>query len=189
MGANKAVIISAPSGSGKTTIVRYLLENIPDLRFSISATSRNPRAHERHGRDYFFLTRQDFLDKIEGEEFIEWEEVYSGDFYGTLKSEVERIWAENRSVIFDVDVKGGLNLKKYFEEKGLAVFLMVNDMAELEKRLRGRMTESEESIRRRLNRVKEEMKFSDQFDQIVFNDNLDKACSEIAELVRTFLNS
>jgi guanylate kinase len=188
MASKKAVIISAPSGSGKTTIVRYLLEKIPDLQFSISATSRKPRDNEFNGADYFFLSRDEFLERIRNDEFIEWEEVYKGDFYGTLKSEIDNIWSRNKSVIFDVDVKGGINLKKYFAENGISIFLMVGDMAELEKRLRGRRTETEESIRLRLERVREEMHFRNKFDHIVINEDLQTTCTEIFELVSKFLN-
>lgn len=189
MTPNKAVIISAPSGSGKTTIVRFLLDKIPDLQFSISATSRKPRKNEVNGVDYYFFSRDEFLEKISKDEFIEWEEVYKGDYYGTLKSEIEDIWARDKSVIFDVDVKGGINLKKYFSGNAISIYLMVNDMAELEKRLRGRKTESEKNIRLRLARVRDEMQFRDKFDHVVINEDLDLTCRQIFNLVNTFLNS
>ena len=189
MTSNKAVIISAPSGSGKTTVVANLIKRIPELQFSISATSRQPRGDEVDGRDYFFISRETFKDKIRHNEFIEWEEVYQGDYYGTLKSEVERIWAGDKSVIFDVDVKGGMNLKKYFDRRGLAIFLMVSDMAELERRLRGRKTETEERIGIRLAKVREEMSFRDFFDYVVINEELDRTFDEVHKLVQNFLNS
>lgn len=189
MTLNKAVIISAPSGSGKTTIVRYLLDKIPDLQFSISATSRKPRENEENGADYYFFTGEEFREKISRDEFIEWEEVYKGACYGTLKSEIQNIWAGNKSVIFDVDVKGGINLKKYFSDRAMSIFLMVADLAELEKRLRGRKTESEKNIRLRLAKVRDEMQYKDKFDHIVINEDLDRTCSEIFNLVNQFLYS
>ena len=141
----KAIIFSAPSGSGKTTIVKYLLTNNSDLGFSISASTRDKRGRtEQHGKDYYFLTPEDFKKKIDNDEFIEWEEVYEGNFYGTLKSEIERIWREGKNVIFDVDVKGGLNLKKYFGHKALAIFVKAPSIEVLKERLNDRGTETEE---------------------------------------------
>ena len=147
----KAIIFSAPSGSGKTTIVRHLLEKNPDLGFSISASTRDKRGRtEAHGKDYYFLTPEEFKKKIDNKEFVEWEEVYEGNFYGTLKSEVDRIWKNGKNVIFDVDVKGGINLKNYFGDKALAIFVKVPSMEVLKERLHDRGTESEESLSRRL---------------------------------------
>src|SRR5918995_627048 len=143
----KAIIFSAPSGSGKTTIVKHLLKHNPDLGFSISASTRDKRGRtEQNGKDYYFLSPTDFKKKIDNDEFVEWEEVYEGNFYGTLKSEIERVWKQGKNVIFDVDVKGGLNLKKYFGRKALAIFVKVPSMEILEQRLHGRGTESAESL-------------------------------------------
>lgn len=185
--AGKALIFSAPSGSGKTTIVKHLLENNSDLGFSISASTRDRRGRtEQHGKDYYFLTPEDFKDKIDNNEFIEWEEVYAGNFYGTLKSEIERIWSEGRNVIFDVDVKGGINLKKYFGDKALAVFVKVPSMEVLKERLRDRGTESEESLSRRLFKANFEMTFQDKFDVVLVNEDLSRSLKEAQKLYDDF---
>lgn len=189
MSSSKAIIISAPSGSGKTTIVRHLLEAIPKLRFSVSATSRPPRKGEKHGHHYYFLSRSEFEAHIDAGDFVEWEEVYDGIYYGTLKSEIERIWSEGDHVIFDVDVKGGLNLKTYFGEAALSVFITVRDLEELEKRLRGRGTESGESLQKRIEKASYEMSFKDRFDRIVLNEKLGKAVEETVNLVNSFIKS
>src|SRR5689334_12972843 len=160
--AGKAIIFSAPSGSGKTTIVKHLLTNNPDLGFSISASTRDRRGRkETNGVDYYFLSPEEFKLKIDNDEFIEWEEVYAGNFYGTLKSEIERVWSEGKNVIFDVDVKGGIALKKYFGDKALSIFVKVPSLDALKQRLSGRATESEESLSRRLFKAKFEMTFQD----------------------------
>jgi guanylate kinase len=185
--AGKAIIFSAPSGSGKTTIVKHLLATNSDLGFSISASTRDKRGRtETHGKDYYFLSPEDFKSKIDGDEFIEWEEVYEGNFYGTLKSEIDRIWNEGKNVIFDVDVKGGLNLKKYFGENALAVFVKVPSMDVLKERLKDRGTESEESLSRRLFKAKFEMGFQDKFDVVLINQNLDKSLAEAQRLYNEF---
>lgn len=187
--AGKALIFSAPSGSGKTTIVKHLLENNPDLGFSISASTRDKRGRtEKNGKDYYFLSPEEFKDKIDSNEFIEWEEVYEGNFYGTLKSEIERIWQEGRNVIFDVDVKGGLNLKKYFGDKALAVFVKVPSVEVLKERLRDRGTESEQSLSRRLFKANFEMSFKDEFDVVLINEKLDKSLAEAQSLYNDFKN-
>lgn len=188
MTSKKAVIISAPSGSGKTTIVKYLLKNIPELLFSISATSRKPRKNEIDGKDYYFLSEEEFLRRIKNQEFIEWEEVYEGIFYGTLKTEIEKIWSRNRCVIFDVDVLGGIQLKEYFGKDGLSIFIMVKNMEELEKRLRDRNTDSVDSINNRLKKARNEMQYREKFDQVVINDDLDKTYHNIVGIVNEFLN-
>jgi len=188
MPGNKAIIFSAPSGSGKTTIVKFILTKIPELKFSISATSREKRENEIDKIDYYFLTKEDFLAKIKNEEFVEWEEVYDGSLYGTLKSEVDRIWSEGNHIIFDVDVQGAINLKKYFKDKGLSIFIRVKDSAELEKRLRLRGTESEKSLQARIDKANSEMKFESYFDRIIINDQLENAQKESEEIVKTFLN-
>jgi guanylate kinase len=184
----KAIIFSAPSGSGKTTIVRHLLRNFNELAFSISATTR-PRRTEREidGKDYYFLTTDEFKRKIDEHAFVEWEEVYNGNFYGTLRSEVERLWSEGKHVLFDVDVKGGIKLNEYFKEKGLAIFVKVKDMAELEKRLRHRNTETEDHIKRRLSKAKYEMSFEDKFDITLISEDLSTTLKKAEQLVMEFI--
>jgi guanylate kinase len=185
--AGKAIIFSAPSGSGKTTIVRHLLETNPDLGFSISASTRDKRGRtETNGKDYYFLTPSQFKEKIDSKEFIEWEEVYEGNFYGTLKSEIERIWENGKNVIFDVDVKGGINLKKYFADRALSVFVKVPSLEVLKARLNDRGTESPESLSRRLFKANFEMSFQDQFDIVLINEDLSKSLTEAQRLYDQF---
>lgn len=187
--AGKALIFSAPSGSGKTTIVRHLLNTNPDLGFSISASTRDRRGRtEENGKDYYFLTPQEFKEKIDRNEFIEWEEVYEGNFYGTLKSEIDRIWESGKNVIFDVDVKGGLNLKKYFGDKALAVFVKVPSVDVLKERLTDRGTESDESLSRRLFKAKFEMGFEDKFDTVLVNENLETSLATAQSMYDSFKN-
>lgn len=188
MTSGKAIIFSAPSGSGKTTIVRHLINYFPNLGFSISASTRDKRGRtEENGKDYYFLTPDDFKNKIDAQEFIEWQEVYEGNYYGTLKSEIERVWASGKHVIFDVDVKGGINLKKYFGERALAIFVKVDDLTVLEQRLRDRATESDNSLSRRLYKAKFEMSFEDQFDCTLVNDNLEETLIKAEQLVGDFI--
>lgn len=183
----KAIIFSAPSGSGKTTIVKHLLKTNPDLGFSISASTRDKRGRtEQHGKDYYFLTPLEFKKKIDNDEFVEWEEVYEGNFYGTLKSEVDRIWHEGRNVIFDVDVKGGLALKKYFGHQALAIFVKVPSVEVLKERLHDRGTESPESLSRRLFKAQFEMTFQDQFDIVLVNEKLETSLAEAQRLYDDF---
>lgn len=185
--AGKAIIFSAPSGSGKTTIVKHLLKNNSDLGFSISASTRDKRGRtEENGKDYYFLTPRDFKKKIDNNEFVEWEEVYEGNFYGTLKSEIDRVWREGKNVIFDVDVKGGLNLKKYFGDRALAVFVKVPSLEVLRERLHDRGTETQESLSRRLFKAEFEMGFSDKFDVVLVNENLEKSLAEAQRLYEEF---
>lgn len=185
--AGKALIFSAPSGSGKTTIVRHLLANNPDLGFSISASTRDKRGRtESHGKDYYFLTPEEFKKKIDEDAFIEWEEVYEGNFYGTLKSEIERIWSEGKNVIFDVDVQGGLNLKKYFGDRALGVFVKVPSIEMLTERLRDRGTESDESLSRRLFKANFEMSFANKFDVVLVNEELQRSLKEAQSLYDGF---
>ena len=184
----KLIIFSAPSGSGKTTIVKYLLSHNNNLGFSISACTRDRRGRsEEHGKDYYFLTPEDFKKKIDNHEFVEWEQVYPGAFYGTLKSEIERIWKTGKHVVFDVDVKGGLSLKKYYGDRALAIFVKCPSMEVLEQRLRARQTDTEESISARLFKVKFEMSFENQFDVTLVNNDLHAALKEAQQLVDNFI--
>lgn len=185
----KLIIFSAPSGAGKTTIVRHLLEKDLNLEFSISATSRLPRHNETHGKDYYFLTDADFKLKVDNNEFLEWEEVYKGISYGTLKSEVERIRNLGKNVIFDVDVVGGLNIKRYFGDQALAVFVQPPSVEELRRRLTARSTETEEKIAVRVAKAEHEMTFADLFDVIIVNDNLEEALVEAEKIVIKFLGT
>jgi guanylate kinase len=184
----KLVIFSAPSGAGKTTIVHSLLKSIPTLEFSVSATSRAPRGDEHHGVDYYFLSADEFRTRVNKDEFVEWEEVYPGQLYGTLFSEVERIWRKGHHVIFDVDVKGGLNLKKKFGELALAIFVRPPSMQALEERLRHRATEPEEKIKMRIAKAASELSFEPRFDFTVVNDNLERAIKDAENAVGKFLN-
>jgi len=187
--AGRLLIFSAPSGSGKTTLVHHLLRNFANIQFSISATSRERRAYETDGKDYHFLTAEGFREKIAAGEFVEWEEVYPGTYYGTLKSEINRILDQGNSVIFDVDVQGGLNIKKQYGPKALAVFVKVASVEILRERLIGRNTESPEKLATRLAKAEEEMKFESAFDVVIVNHELEAAKKEAVRLVNTFLNS
>ncbi len=188
MKQGKLIVFSAPSGSGKTTIVRHLLAQEDfNLEFSISATSRAPRGDEQDGIDYYFISLQEFRDHIEQEDFLEWEEVYADNFYGTLKSEVERIWAKGKHVIFDIDVVGGLRIKKQFPDRTLAVFVQPPSMEELEARLRNRKTETEEKINMRISKASKEMATAPEFDHILVNDQLEDALQEADQLIGDFL--
>lgn len=185
----KVIIISAPSGSGKTTIVHHLLEYFPMLEFSISACSRDPRNNEKHSKDYYFLSIQNFKEKIKNQEFLEWEEVYKDHFYGTLKSEVNRIWDKNHIVVFDVDVVGGNNLKKHFKEKALSIFIAPPSFEVLEERLKNRGTDSEENIKKRIDKAQFEMTFSPHFDITIINDNLEIAITQTKNAIQNFIQS
>jgi guanylate kinase len=183
----KLVIISAPSGAGKTTIVKHLLDSGLNLAFSVSATTRPIRGNETDGVDYFFLSVQEFRKRIENNEFVEWEEVYKDLFYGTLKSELDRIWANGYNVLFDVDVKGGLSLKNKFKINSIAIFIMPPSVEELENRLVKRATETPEKIKTRVEKAKDELKLAGQFDTIIVNHQLDRAKKEVLETVKSFL--
>ena len=190
MQEGKAIIFCAPSGSGKTTIVRHLLATNPKLGFSISACTRDKRGRsEENGKDYYFLTPEEFKQKIDNNEFVEWEEVYEGNFYGTLKSEVQRIWDQGKHVIFDVDVKGGMDLKKYFGDRGLSIFVKVPSLEVLKERLKDRKTESDDSLSQRLFKAQFEMKFQDKFDVVLVNENLEESLAEASKLVNDFISS
>jgi len=185
----KCVIFSAPSGAGKTTIVRALLEQIDLLEFSVSACSRQPRPNEKNGVDYYFLSAEEFRKKIDNDEFLEWEEVYKDHFYGTLKSEVERIWKDGKAVIFDVDVIGGINLKNKLGEQALAIFVAPPAIETLEERLRGRSTETEDKIRIRTEKAQYEMSFAEKFDVVLVNELLEKSVAEAKEITERFILS
>lgn len=183
----KLVIFSAPSGSGKTTLVRYLLEEFPELSFSISATSRDPRGKEANGVDYYFLSAAEFQTRAGKAEFLEWEEVYAGTYYGTLNAEVERLWAEGKTVAFDIDVVGGLNLKAKFGDRALALFVQAPSLEELRRRLVGRGTDSQEKIEQRLAKAEKELARAPEFDHVIVNDDLQRAQQEAKALMSDFL--
>lgn len=184
----KVIIFSAPSGSGKTTLVKHCLQQFPQLQFSVSATTRALRGEEIHGKDYFFLSVEGFKKLISENAFVEYEEVYHDKFYGTLKSEVERIWQSGKTVIFDVDVKGGISLKKYFGDKALSVFIMPPSVEELERRLVSRATDDPETIKTRVAKASEEMTYKDQFDAIIVNNDLDEAKNTTENILKNFLH-
>ena len=184
----KAIIFSAPSGAGKTTIVKHLLQLDLGLEFSISACSRPPRPREVDGRDYYFMSVADFRKHIEQDDFLEWEEVYRDHYYGTLKSELDRIWSRQKHVVFDVDVVGGLNLKEYFGQNALAVFVQPPSMQELERRLRDRSTDTDDKIRDRIEKASDEIKYAGQFDVVLVNDKLEDTLLRGEDIVRDFLD-
>lgn len=183
------LIFSAPSGSGKTTLVRHLLTVFPELEFSISATSRAPRGQEKDGVDYYFMSPADFEERIKDGDFIEWEEVYTGNYYGTLRAEIDRIWDRGHVAVFDVDVVGGINIKRLFEDKALSVFIMPPSRDELRKRLEGRGTDTPEAIERRLAKAEQEMAYAERFDRVIVNDILPDALAEAEQVVSGFLKS
>lgn len=183
----KCIIVSAPSGAGKTTIVKHLLAQDLGLEFSVSATSRPRRNGEVDGKDYFFLSVDEFKGRIEAGEFVEYEEVYPGRFYGTLRSELERIWSAGHHAIFDLDVIGGLDLKELYQTRALALFVKPPSVEHLEQRLNGRNTETPESLRMRVEKAVHEMTYMDRFDAVIVNDDRDRACAEASQLVRAFL--
>ena len=188
MKPGKLIIFSAPSGSGKTTLVHYLLQH-PDLNlaFSVSATSRDKRHSETDGKDYYFISPATFKQKIKDGEFVEWEEVYKDNFYGTLKSEVARLLNEGKNVVFDIDVKGGLNIKKQYPDNSLAIFVQPPSVSELKKRLQSRQTETSEKIQMRIEKADEEMQYANDFDVIIINDDLEKAKNEAYNIVKSFI--
>lgn len=184
----KIIAFSAPSGAGKTTIVHRLLERIPELSFSISACTRDKRGRtEANGKDYYFISVQEFQEKIRQDAFVEWEEVYEGAFYGTLKSEIERIWEGGEHAVLDVDVKGGLSIKEFYKERALAIFVKPPSLEVLEQRLRNRATDSAASISARIYKANFELTFEDRFDVTIVNDDLDKAIDQAEKLVRDFI--
>lgn len=178
----KVVIFSAPSGSGKSTVVKHLMSKFPHLELSISATSRAPRGDEKHGKEYYFLTKEEFETKIAADAFVEYEEVYNGVYYGTLKSETERIWNAGHTILFDVDVKGGVNLKRIFGDDALSIFIKAPSVEVLKERLINRGTDSQESIEKRIAKAEEEMSYAPEFDKILINDNLEECLKEVESL-------
>lgn len=189
MANGKLLIFSAPSGSGKTTLVRHLLQAIPNLAFSISATTRAPRGSEQHGKEYYFLSPEEFRAKIAAGDFLEYEEVYPGLFYGSLRSEVERLWKEGKHVLFDIDVEGGMHLKELYGPNALALFVKVPSLEVLEQRLRNRGTDSEEKIKERLDKAAHEITREPFFDAVIINDDLQRAVAETEARVRQYLNT
>lgn len=185
---NKIIIIAAPSGAGKTSVVRHLLKTMPEqLAFSISCATRQPRNNEKHGIDYYFISADEFKDRINANEFAEWEMVYAGKYYGTLKSELQRIWSLQKTPLLDVDVKGGLNVQSQYPKQSLSLFIEPPSIAELEKRLRSRGTETPESLKSRISKASYELTFKNKFDHIIVNDKLERACAEAENLVGEFL--
>lgn len=184
----KLVIFSAPSGAGKTTIVHHLLGKMPELEFSISATTRPARGDEQTGKDYYFISKEEFLHRIAKKQFVEFEEVYSGTFYGTLRTEIERIWATGKTVIFDIDVEGGMHLKRKYGEQALAIFVQPPSLEVLIERLTGRGTDSAEKLQERFAKAEKELNYAPQFDVILKNYDLETACAEAEKLVKDFIN-
>ena len=184
----KLIVITAPSGAGKTSITRYLLNKYPKLVFSISAATRQPRGNERNGVDYYFMTLEEFREKIKSNDFVEWEMVYEGKYYGTLKQELERIWAAGKTPILDIDVKGAIHVQQQFPKNTLTIFVQPPSVEELKKRLEGRGTETPENILTRLNKATYEISFNHSFDKVIINDDLKVACAETETAIKEFAN-
>jgi guanylate kinase len=184
----KIIIITAPSGSGKTTITHHLLKTIPQLSFSISAATRQARVYEKDGVDYYFISAEEFQKKIHENEFVEWEMVYEGKYYGTLKSELERIWKENKTPLLDIDVKGAIHVQRQYPESSLCIFIQPPSIDELRKRLESRGTESQSSINARVNKAAYELSFREEFEKIIINKDLQQACTEAEKIVQSFIS-
>ena len=187
MSMQKFVIITAPSGAGKTSITHHLMHTFPQLAFSISAATRQARGIEKHGTDYYFISEDDFKHKIRNNEFVEWEMVYEGKYYGTLKSELQRIWDNGQIPVLDIDVKGAIHVQQQYPGSSLTLFIELPSVGELKKRLESRGTESAESLAARLNKAAYEISFKDQFDKVIINDDLEKACNEAGDIVAKFI--
>ena len=185
---NKIIVITAPSGAGKTSITRHLLRQYPQLSFSISAATRPARSYEKHGEDYYFLSTEDFKQKIQHNEFAEWEMVYEGKYYGTLKADLQRIWDNGQCPLLDIDVKGAIHLKQEYPTSSLTIFIEPPSVDELRRRLESRGTETAESLQARVNKASYEISFKDHFDRSIINDDLEKACAAASQLVKDFLN-
>lgn len=184
---SKVLVFSAPSGSGKSTIINYLLERYPCLEFSISATSRQPRGNERDGVEYYFINKEDFKTRVAKDDFLEWEEVYSGSCYGTLNSELDRIWSKGNVVVFDIDVKGAINIKNILKDKALTIFIMPPSIETLRQRLLSRGTDTIEAIEKRLSKAEEEISEHNNFDVVIINDNLSKALERVCKVIEDFI--
>ena len=184
---NKIIIITAPSGAGKTSITRYLMKTFPQLAFSISAATRNPRGTEKDGIDYHFISTEEFKNKIQHNEFVEWEMVYEGKYYGTLKAELDRIWQQNKIPVLDIDVKGAIHVQQQYPQSSLSLFIQTPSVDELKKRLESRGTETAESLAARVNKAAYELSFKDQFNKLITNDELQRACTEAEEIVAEFI--
>ncbi len=184
----KIIIITAPSGAGKTSITRHLMKTFPQLAFSVSAATRNPRGNEKNGVDYHFMSTDEFKNKIRHKEFVEWEMVYEGKYYGTLKAELEKIWQQNKVPVLDIDVKGAIHVQQQYPDSSLSLFIQTPSVAELEKRLQSRGTESPESLAARVNKAAYELSFKDQFNKLIINDELQRACAEAEAIVAGFVD-
>jgi guanylate kinase len=186
---NKIILITAPSGSGKTSIVNHLMKKFPSLAFSVSATTRLPRKNEKNGKDYYFITEKEFKEKIHNKEFLEWEMVYEGKYYGTLKSDLSRIWKENKVPVLDIDVQGAVHVQQQYPVNTIAIFVQAPSVAELKRRLQSRGSETEQTLLTRLNKSTYEMTFKKHFENIIINEDFNKACKEAEEIIGSFLNN